>query len=162
MRSTPRSPSCLPTTTTHWWSAATPCAACPGGSSGPTRHSCRCPDYLGSSYFSETSPSPAILPVAVLPGGTNWQATMLPLETIMPFFNVLPCSPSLLASQARALWGWPSTSPEWPVRTTVPSNQIDPSSLSISSLRQSLLVLAASAPASQPACMISGLTASRL
>ncbi len=40
----------------------------------------------------------------------------------MPFFNVLPCSPSLLASHAGALRGWPSTSPEWPVRTTAPSN----------------------------------------
>jgi hypothetical protein len=57
----------------------------------------------GSSYFSVTSPSPSILPTAVLPGGTNWQATMLPVETIMPFFRVLPCSPSLLASQASAL-----------------------------------------------------------
>ena len=43
-----------------------------------------------SSYFSVTSPRPAILPVAVLPGGTNWQATMLPLDTNMPFFRVLP------------------------------------------------------------------------
>ena len=41
--------------------------------------------------------------MAVLPGGTNWQATMLPVETIMPFFSVLPCSPSLLASQASEL-----------------------------------------------------------
>ena len=42
-------------------------------------------------------------PTAVLLGGTNWQATMLPDETIMPFFSVLPCSPSLLASQASEL-----------------------------------------------------------
>jgi hypothetical protein len=46
--------------------------------------------YFGSSYFSVTSPRPAILPVAVLPGGTNWQATMLPLDTNMPFLRVLP------------------------------------------------------------------------
>jgi hypothetical protein len=59
--------------------------------------------YAGSSYLSVTSPSPSILPVAVLPGGTNWQATMLPLETNMPFLSVLPWSPSLLASQASAL-----------------------------------------------------------
>ena len=43
----------------------------------------------GSSYFSVTSPRPSILPMAVLPGGTNWQATMLPVETIMPFFRRL-------------------------------------------------------------------------
>ncbi len=57
----------------------------------------------GSLYLSVTSPSPSILPVAVLPGGTNWQATMLPVETIMPFFSRLPWSPSLLASQASEL-----------------------------------------------------------
>ena len=28
-------------------------------------------NYFGSSYFSVTSPSPSILPKAVLPGGTN-------------------------------------------------------------------------------------------
>ena len=41
-------------------------------------------------------------PTAVLPGGTNWQATMLPVETIIPFFRDLPCAPSLLASAVRA------------------------------------------------------------
>ena len=46
-------------------------------------------------------------------GGTNWQATMLPVETIMPFFRRLPCSASLCSCVVRcrvSRW-WMRTGP---------------------------------------------------
>jgi len=57
----------------------------------------------GSSYFSVTVAQAFDPADGGAAGGTNWQATMLPLDTIMPFLSRLPCSPSLLASQASEL-----------------------------------------------------------
>src|SRR6185437_4080265 len=134
-------------------------------SASPRRDSglpCLIQAYWGSLYFRVTSPRPSILPTAVLPGGTNWHATMLPDDTIMPFLRRLPCSPSLLASHASELYQWPITSPEWPVRTTVPSNEIEPSRLARSRLRQPLFRLPSNEPPFQPRSMIRARAESRL
>src|SRR6185312_13059910 len=103
---------------------------------------------------ASTVPNPSSSILTLSPALSHTVFTRLPVSTICPACNPLPSSARWLASQASALWGWPSTSAPVPLPASLPLTIARPLTVS----RSGALVRVTALPSTQPAAKKSSAT----